>query len=75
MIPDPATLSSAQGPMAAYQELRKKGLLQPDPAQELAVARLQSLYHALLDYRPESGTAAKNRSINIDLPRPTGPHR
>ena len=55
MIPDPATLSSAQGPMAAYQELRKKGLLQPDPAQELAVARLQSLYHALLDYRPETG--------------------
>src|SRR6516165_10612704 len=55
MIPDPATLSSAQGPMAAYQELRKKGLLQPDPAQELAIARLQSLYHALLDYRPESG--------------------
>src|SRR6516164_10638953 len=55
MIPDPATLSSAQGPMAAYQELRKKGLLQPDPAQELAVARLQSLYHALLHYRPETG--------------------
>src|SRR5215472_14853005 len=55
MIPDPARLSSAQGPMAAYQELRKKGLLQPDPAQELAIARLQSLYDALLDYRPETG--------------------
>jgi len=55
MIPDPARLSSAQGPMAAYQELRKKGLLQPDPAQELAIARLQSLYQALLDYRPETG--------------------
>jgi len=55
MISDPATLSSAQGPIAAYQQLRNKGVLQPDPAQELAVARLQSLYHALLDYRPESG--------------------
>jgi len=48
-------LSSAQGPIAAYQQLRNKGVLQLDPAQELAVARLQSLYHALLDYRPESG--------------------
>jgi cell division protein ZapE len=42
-------------PMTAYRALRQKGLLQPDPAQQLAVERLQSLYRALLHYRPETG--------------------
>jgi cell division protein ZapE len=42
-------------PMAAYRALRQRGLLQPDPAQQLAVERLQSLYRALLHYRPETG--------------------
>jgi len=42
-------------PIAAYREARQQGLLQPDPAQQLAVERLQSLYRALLDYRPEAG--------------------
>ena len=41
--------------MAAYRALRQKGLLQPDPAQQLAVERLQSLYRALMHYRPETG--------------------
>jgi len=55
MIPDPGTASAAQEPMAAYRELRQTGLLQPDPTQQSAVERLQSLYHALLDDRPETG--------------------
>jgi cell division protein ZapE len=41
--------------MAAYRMLRQQGLLQPDPAQQLAVEKLQSLYRALLHYRPETG--------------------
>ena len=41
--------------MAAYRALCQRGLLQPDPAQQLAVERLQSLYRALLHYRPETG--------------------
>ena len=41
--------------MAAYRELCQKGSLQPDPAQQLAIERLQSLYRALLHYRPETG--------------------
>src|SRR5260370_5256952 len=41
--------------MAAYRGLRQKGVLQPDPAQQLAIERLQSLYRALLHYRPETG--------------------
>ena len=39
----------------AYRALRQRGLLQPDPAQQLAIERLQSLYRALLHYRPEPG--------------------
>jgi cell division protein ZapE len=42
-------------PMALYRELRQNGTLQFDPAQQLAVEKLQSLQRALLDYRPETG--------------------
>src|ERR1700730_17245841 len=42
-------------PIALYRELRRKGTLQPDPAQQLAVEKLQSLHRALLHYRPETG--------------------
>jgi cell division protein ZapE len=42
-------------PIALYRALRQKGLLQPDPAQQLAIERLQSLYRGLLHYRPETG--------------------
>jgi cell division protein ZapE len=48
-------LGSATEPMAAYRALRRSGRLEPDAAQQLAVEQLQSLYRALLDYRPESG--------------------
>jgi cell division protein ZapE len=54
MIPDSGTGSPAQEPIALYRELRQNGLLQPDPAQQPTIERLQSLYRALLDYRPET---------------------
>ena len=41
--------------MAVFRGLRQRGVLQPDPAQQLAIERLQSLYRALLHYRPETG--------------------
>jgi cell division protein ZapE len=53
--PDSETSGSAPEPMARYRALRRQGLLEPDAAQQLAVEQLQSLYRALLDYRPESG--------------------
>jgi cell division protein ZapE len=53
--PDAGAASPAEEPMALYRALRQKGLLQPDPAQQLAVERLQSLYRGLLYYRPETG--------------------
>jgi len=42
-------------PITVYRELCRKGLLQPDPAQQQAIERLQSLYRALLEYQPETG--------------------
>jgi cell division protein ZapE len=42
-------------PIAAYRALCQRGLIELDTAQQLAIERLQSLYRALLDYRPESG--------------------
>jgi cell division protein ZapE len=65
MIPDPGTASPAQEPMAAYHELRRLGLLQPDPAQQLAVEGLQKLYRALLDYRPETGLRARLARLRL----------
>jgi cell division protein ZapE len=55
MIPEPATTSPTRAPIAVYQELHRKGLLQLDPAQQPAIVGLQSLYLTLLEYRPESG--------------------
>jgi len=56
MTPDAgASATPTAAPMAVYRALRQRGLLQPDPAQQLAIERLQSLYRALLQYRPETG--------------------
>src|SRR5206468_4725548 len=56
MAPDAGTAAAPTAePMAVYRALRQRGLLQPDPAQQLAVEQLQSLYRALLHYRPETG--------------------
>src|SRR5215472_18390243 len=55
MITEPAPTSPTRAPIAVYQMLRQKGLLQPDPAQQPAIVGLQSLYRTLLEYRPEGG--------------------
>jgi cell division protein ZapE len=54
-VPDAGGTPSVQEPMALYRALRQAGRLEPDPAQQLAVERLQSLHRALLNYRPEHG--------------------
>jgi cell division protein ZapE len=53
--PDTGSMGLAQEPMAAYRALRQAGMLEADPAQQLAVERLQSLCRGLLHYQPESG--------------------
>ena len=56
MAPDAgAAAAPTAEPMVVYRALRQRGLLQPDPAQQLAIERLQSLYRALLHYHPETG--------------------
>ncbi len=44
-----------QGPIFKYRELVAAGEIKPDPAQELAAERMQSLHNALLRYTPKSG--------------------
>src|SRR5262245_50234703 len=55
MTTEPATAFPAQEPIARYRQLRQKGQLQSDPAQQPMIEKLQNLYRALLEYRPESG--------------------
>ena len=47
----------ADTPLLAYREAVQQGRLKPDPAQELAAEKLQSLHLALADYRPAMGPA------------------
>ncbi len=43
------------GPLLAYRSLVAAGGIKPDPAQQLAVEKLQSLHKALAGYRPAQG--------------------
>jgi len=49
------------GPLAAYRALKSSGHLESDPAQELAVSKLQSVSNALKDYRPNGGSGWLDR--------------
>jgi cell division protein ZapE len=44
-----------EGPLSLYRARRGTGTLRPDPDQELAAEKLQSLHHALKNYRPQTG--------------------
>lgn len=43
------------GPLVAYRTRLEAGTIKPDPVQELAAEKLQSLHHALDGYRPATG--------------------
>lgn len=43
------------GPLTEYRDRLRSGTVRPDPAQELAVHKLQSLSKAVRGYRPSSG--------------------
>jgi cell division protein ZapE len=43
------------GPLTLYRAKLQRGELKPDPAQELAAEKFESLYHALRTYQPSSG--------------------
>lgn len=42
-----------QGPLSLYRARRGTGTLRPDPDQELAAEKFESLYHAIKGYRPQ----------------------
>lgn len=48
----------SDGPLFDYRAKIRAGELKPDPAQALAVEKLQSLHHALVDYKPAQGLSA-----------------
>jgi len=50
--PDPDPSLRTEGPLPAYRRRVAEGGLRPDPAQELAAEKLQSLWHALAGYDP-----------------------
>ena len=53
--PTTAEETTGSGPLPAYRAQRDAGLLQRDPAQQLAAEKLQALWHALQDDRPAGG--------------------
>src|SRR5690349_14842501 len=62
--PDRRSLPDAPpstGPLAAYRARRQQGLLAMDPAQAVAVEKLQALHNALVNYRPPSAGSWRER--------------
>ncbi len=51
----------SEGPLFAFRARRREGELKPDPAQELAAEKLQSLHKALQGYQPSAGGGWKAR--------------
>jgi cell division protein ZapE len=56
-IARPAAEPSGSGPVEAYRDRCRAGLIREDPAQERAVARLQQLDEELRTYHPVDGRA------------------
>ena len=52
---DPLSEPVAEGPLALYRARRQAGTLLPDPMQQLAAEKLQSLWRALARYKPGNG--------------------
>lgn len=60
------------GPLSLYRQRRGSGTLRADPDQELAAEKLQSLYHALAHYQPQSGKAGWRERFGLGR-RPAEP--
>ncbi|UCH75961.1 MAG: AFG1 family ATPase [Rhodospirillales bacterium] len=61
------------GPLVAYRAMIHDGTLEPDPTQELAVEKLQSLCRALKSYRPNDGPFAWKAVLGLARRRETPP--
>ena len=60
------------GPLAVYRAQRRDGTLRYDADQELAVEKLESLFHALVGYRPSTGREGWRARFGLG-PRPEPP--
>lgn len=66
MTPDAGAVApSEQGPLALYRARRRAGHLDADPAQQLAVEKLQSLHQALVGYQPVAGRAGWRERLGL----------
>ena len=66
--PDPdgaPEASPAAGPLAAYRARRLQGRLAADPAQAIAVEKLQSLHNALVHYRPPGAGGSWRQRLGL----------
>ena len=63
----------AEGPLWAYRDRRRQGLLQPDPDQELAAEKLQSLHKALRHYQPAMGLGGWKERLGLGRRRAEPP--
>ena len=55
----------SDGPLFVYRGLVRAGTLRPDPAQELAAEKLQSLFNAVRRYRPSSGQSGWKERLGL----------
>jgi cell division protein ZapE len=62
-----------EGPLWAYRDLRRAGELKPDPAQELAAEKLQSLFNAIRHYQPETGQSGWKERLGLGRRRRAEP--
>lgn len=54
-----------EGPLFAYRQMVRDDALQPDPIQELAAEKLQSLCRALKNYEPAGGIAGWKSALGL----------
>ncbi len=67
------TAVSATTPLEDYRALRRSGALKPDPFQELAVEKFESLHHALRGYRPQTGVTGWRERLGLARRRSAAP--
>jgi cell division protein ZapE len=54
-----------QGPLTRYRALVASGAIAADPVQAMAAEKLQLLYHALLNYRPNGGSKSWRERLGL----------
>jgi cell division protein ZapE len=59
------TTEMSEGPLHHYRNRLGTGDIRPDPAQELAAEKLESLHHALVAYQPSAGRTGWKQRFGI----------